>query len=100
MYALQVGDSLVFTYGAGYHDVQIVDNTNCDFSSGTVVDTSGAYTYTVAAADAGTSIIFACSHSSHCANGQQVTVNVAAAAGRYASLPTNISTHRRLQTGR
>ena len=33
-----VGDILSFSYTGGYHDVMLVDNGNCDFSGGTMLD--------------------------------------------------------------
>ena len=33
-----VGDVLSFSYTGGYHDVMLVDNGNCDFSGGTMLD--------------------------------------------------------------
>ena len=84
---MQVGDTFVFSYTAGLHDVQIMDNTNCDFSNSVVVDTSGNYSYTVSAADDNSQIIFGCSHPGHCAGGQVVTVIVGTAADAAAEVP-------------
>ena len=70
-----VGDTLVFTYNSFYHDVMLVDNENCDFSSGTMVDETGDFSWTIP--EPGT-YIFACTRGSHCSSGnQQVTVIVA-----------------------
>ena len=54
-------------------------NTNCDLSSGTIVDDTGSYQYVIQASD--TQIVFACGRSNHCASGQQVTVNVGGGGG-------------------
>lgn len=71
-----VGDTLQFTYSSNYHDVMLVDNENCDFSTGQLVDDTGDFAWTIP--EPGT-YIFACSRGSHCASGnQQITVTVPA----------------------
>ena len=73
--AANVGDTLQFTYSSFYHDVVLVDNEECDFSSGTVVDETGDFAWTIPAPG---TYIFACSRGDHCAAGnQQITVTVA-----------------------
>jgi rhodanese-related sulfurtransferase/plastocyanin len=70
-----VGDTLQFTYSSWYHDVMLVDNENCDFTNGQMVDETGDFAWTVE--EPGT-YIFACARSDHCSAGnQQVTVRVA-----------------------
>lgn len=67
-----VGDILQFTYSSAYHDVVLVDNENCDFSAGTLVDETGDFAWQIP--EAGT-YIFACGRGNHCSSGnQQVTV--------------------------
>lgn len=74
-----VGDTLVFEYSSFYHDVMLVDNDQCDFSSGTMMDESGSLEWT--ATEPGT-WIFACTRGDHCAVGnQQVRVVVEDSAG-------------------
>ena len=67
-----VGDILQFTYSSAYHDVVLVDNENCDFSAGTLVDETGDFAWQIP--EPGT-YIFACGRGNHCSSGnQQVTV--------------------------
>ncbi len=74
-----VGDTLVFQYSSYYHDVMLVDNDQCDFSSGTMVDESGSFEWTITEPG---SWIFACTRGDHCAVGnQQVRVVVAESTG-------------------
>jgi len=69
-----VGDTLHFTYSPHYHDVMLVDNTNCDFTDGQMVDETGEFSWTIP--EPGT-YIFACTRGDHCSVGnQQVTVIV------------------------
>jgi len=69
-----VGDTLQFTYSSSYHDVMLVDNANCDFSNGQMVDETGDFAWTIP--EPGT-YIFACARGDHCAVGnQQVRVVV------------------------
>ena len=70
-----VGDTISFTYSSNYHDVMLVDNENCDFSSGTLVDDTGSFSWVIP--EAGT-YTFVCTRGDHCSSGnQQVTVTVA-----------------------
>ena len=72
-----VGDTLVFTYSAGYHDVMLVDNPNCDFSAGTMLDETGEYEYEITEPG---EYFFACTFGGHCSGGNhQVRVIVPAA---------------------
>ena len=64
-----VGDTLVFSYTAGYHDVMLIDNTDCDFSGGTMLDETGSFEFTLTEPG---EFIFACTKGSHCASGQQI----------------------------
>lgn len=66
-----VGDSLVFTYSPFYHDVMLMDNENCDFSTGQLVDDSGDFAWTIPAPG---TYIFACSRGDHCSSGNQQVV--------------------------
>eukprot|EP01046_Picozoa_sp_COSAG06_P032556 COSAG06_NODE_3264_length_5594_cov_5.444405_2_plen_352_part_00 len=76
--AASVGDTLRFVYSAAYHDVVLVDNADCDFSSGTLVDETGDLSWI--AAEPG-NYIFACARGDHCSVGnQRVRVVVSAAA--------------------
>ena len=69
-----VGDMLQFTHGSNYHDVTLVDNEDCDFSAGTMVDNTGDLLWTVPGPG---TYIFACSRGNHCSSGnQQITVTV------------------------
>lgn len=69
-----VGDTLQFAYSQWYHDVMLVDNENCDFTNGQMVDETGDFAWTIP--EPGT-YIFACSRGDHCSVGnQQVTVIV------------------------
>ena len=68
-----VGDTIQFTYRSS-HDVMLVDNTDCDFGMGEMMDETGDFAWVVTAPG---TYIFACSRSNHCAVGnQQVTVVV------------------------
>jgi plastocyanin len=69
-----VGDTLQFTYSSFYHDVMLVDNENCDFTNGQMVDETGDFAWTIP--EPGT-YVFACTRGDHCSVGnQQVTVIV------------------------
>ena len=69
-----VGDTLQFNYEPGHHDVMLVDNENCDFTNGQMVDESGSFSWTIT--EPGT-YTFACTIGDHCSYGnQQVTVRV------------------------
>ena len=63
-----VGDILSFSYTGGYHDVMLVDNGNCDFSGGTMLDETGSYQHTITEPG---EYFFVCTKGSHCAGGQQ-----------------------------
>ena len=63
-----VGDTLQFTYSSWYHDVMLVDNENCDFTNGQMVDESGDFAWTIP--EPGT-YIFACARGDHCSSGNQ-----------------------------
>eukprot|EP01043_Picozoa_sp_COSAG02_P062874 COSAG02_NODE_8783_length_2448_cov_2.970626_2_plen_377_part_01 len=70
-----IGDTLVFAYNEYYHDVMLIGNENCDFSSGTMLDETGYLEFEITAAGTYT---FACTRGDHCSAGnQQVTVTVA-----------------------
>ena len=74
-----VGDTLQFTYSSWYHDVMLVDNADCDFTTGQMLDETGDFAWTIE--EPGT-YIFACARSDHCSAGnQQVTVRVAGGSG-------------------
>ena len=74
-----VGDTLVFTYSSFYHDVMLVDNENCDFTDGTMLDETGSFEWTIPEPG---SWVFACTRGAHCAVGnQQVRVTAAASTG-------------------
>ena len=73
-----VGDTLVFTYSSSYHDVMLVDNDQCDFSQGQMVDQSGSFEWVIPSAG---SWVFACTRGDHCATGQQQVRVTAGAAG-------------------
>jgi plastocyanin/DNA-binding beta-propeller fold protein YncE len=76
--AANIGDRIVFAYNDYYHDVMLVDNENCDFSSGTILDETGFLEFEITSAGTYT---FACSRGDHCAVGnQQVTVTVGGSA--------------------
>eukprot|EP01043_Picozoa_sp_COSAG02_P017400 COSAG02_NODE_788_length_17190_cov_18.177403_10_plen_511_part_01 len=71
-----IGDTLVFAYNQYYHDVMLVNNENCDFSDGTLLDETGYLAFEITTAGTYT---FACTRGDHCSTGnQQVTVTVAA----------------------
>ena len=74
-----VGDTISFSYSSFYHDVMLVSNDQCDFSSGTLVDDTGSFSWVIPAAG---SYTFACTRGDHCGAGnQQVTVIATDAAG-------------------
>ena len=74
-----VGDTLQFNYEQGHHDVMLVDNENCDFTNGQMVDESGSFSWTIT--EPGT-YTFACTIGDHCSYGnQQVTVRVSGGGG-------------------
>ena len=58
-----VGDTLQFNYEQGHHDVMLVDNENCDFTNGQMVDESGSFSWTIT--EPGT-YTFACTIGDHC----------------------------------
>eukprot|EP01012_Entosiphon_sulcatum_P021025 TRINITY_DN25841_c0_g1_i1.p1 TRINITY_DN25841_c0_g1~~TRINITY_DN25841_c0_g1_i1.p1 ORF type:complete len:271 (+),score=34.55 TRINITY_DN25841_c0_g1_i1:35-847(+) len=95
------GDSVVFLYRQGYHDVAVIPTqaawNSCDLSAVTtyallngsvaaskpgtsVVDPSGFVTYTYVPQTIG-QVLFVCSVGSHCLSGQKVTINVVVASG-------------------
>jgi plastocyanin len=70
---VNAGDTISFEYNSYYHDVMLVDNQNCDFSAGVMLDESGSFDWV---AEAGT-YTFACTRGAHCSSGnQQITVTV------------------------
>ena len=69
-----IGDILLFGYNQYYHDVMLVDNEDCDFSAGTMLDETGHLEYEITAAGTYT---FVCTRGDHCSGGnQQITVTV------------------------
>lgn len=63
-----VGDIIHFIYSSWYHDVVLVDNENCDFTNGQVLDETGNFQWIVP--EPGT-YIFACGREDHCLTGNQ-----------------------------
>ena len=63
-----VGDIIHFVYSSWYHDVVLLDNENCDFTNGQVLDETGDFQWIVPGPG---TYIFACGREDHCSSGNQ-----------------------------
>ena len=75
----EVGDTLVFNY-MRMHDVWALPGAACGFEGGSLLAGPDASPYRQQLTQPGT-LHFSCSTAGHCAEGQLVTVNVAAPGG-------------------
>ena len=63
-----VGDIIHFIYSSFYHDVVLLDNDNCDFTNGQILDETGNFQWIVPGPG---TYIFACGREDHCSSGNQ-----------------------------
>ncbi|KAK1258260.1 hypothetical protein QJS04_geneDACA022509 [Acorus gramineus] len=86
--SFRVGDSLVFSYGAGVHtlsEVSAADYSSCSTSNSINTDSSGSTTITLKSP--GTRY-FICSVPGHCAGGMKLSVTVGASSSTGGSSTT------------
>ena len=63
-----VGDIIHFIYSPWYHDVVLLDNENCDFTNGQILDETGDFQWIVPGPG---TYIFAFGREDHCSSGNQ-----------------------------